>query len=139
MNISPWFVLLLGMGTVFFGLFCLILLTKLMSLVLKPRKSASKAAAVSAPAAAAAPAAIASPAAPPAVNADEVKRFDAAISAAIAEYIGGDVTNIKITSVKKLSDNVDPRECLTAVISAAVATAMNRDVAGLRITGIRQI
>ena len=34
MEISPWFVLLLGMGTVFVGLLAIILLTKLMSSVM---------------------------------------------------------------------------------------------------------
>ena len=33
-NISPWFVLVLGMATVFIGLICLILLTKIMSAVM---------------------------------------------------------------------------------------------------------
>ena len=35
MSISPWFVLCLGMGTVFVGLYVLILLTKCMSAVIK--------------------------------------------------------------------------------------------------------
>lgn len=35
MQISPWFVLCLGMGTVFVGLFVLILLTQCMSAVIR--------------------------------------------------------------------------------------------------------
>ncbi|MDD4074876.1 MAG: OadG family protein [Eubacteriales bacterium] len=35
MGISPWFVLCLGMGTVFVGLYILILLTKWMSAVVR--------------------------------------------------------------------------------------------------------
>lgn len=35
MEISPWFVLCLGMGTVFVGLYVLILLTQCMSAVIK--------------------------------------------------------------------------------------------------------
>ena len=35
MEISPWFVLCLGMGTVFVGLYVLILLTKWMSAILR--------------------------------------------------------------------------------------------------------
>ena len=34
MDYSLWFVCLMGMGTVFFGLVCIIILTKLMSAVL---------------------------------------------------------------------------------------------------------
>ncbi len=35
MEISPWFVLCLGMGTVFVGLYVLILLTQWMSVVVR--------------------------------------------------------------------------------------------------------
>lgn len=45
MDYSLWFVCLMGMGTVFFGLVCIIILTKLMSAVLgkkpEPAQSAS--------------------------------------------------------------------------------------------------
>lgn len=37
-NISPWFVMVLGMSTVFAGLVALILLTNLMSALCGPRK-----------------------------------------------------------------------------------------------------
>ena len=49
MDYSLWFVCLMGMGTVFFGLVCIIILTKLMSAVLgkkpAPAQSASRSAA----------------------------------------------------------------------------------------------
>ena len=42
MEMSPWFVLLLGMGTVFVGLFAIILLTKLMSTFMGIKATASE-------------------------------------------------------------------------------------------------
>ena len=92
-NVSPVFVLLLGMGTVFFGLFCLIVLTKLMSKALDEGKEAAVKAA---PAAVAAPAQAAAP-----VVADR-KAFDAAIAAAIATYMGGEPQGLRIRSIKKV-------------------------------------
>ena len=92
-NVSPVFVLLLGMGTVFFGLFCLIVLTKLMSKVLGEGKEAAVKAA---PAAAAAPAQTAAP------DVADRKAFDAAIAAAIATYMGGEPQGLRIRSIKKV-------------------------------------
>ena len=86
MNYSIIFVCLMGMGTVFFGLVCLIVLTTLLGRVCGRKQQA-------------APAAISTPAAAPAVNQQELI---AAISAAIAEDLGTDITGIRILSVKKL-------------------------------------
>ena len=91
-NVSPVFVLLLGMGTVFFGLFCLIVLTKLMSKVLGEGKEA----AVQAAPAAAAPVKAATP------DVADRKAFDAAIAAAIATYMGGEPQGLRIRSIKKV-------------------------------------
>lgn len=88
MDYSIIFVCLMGMGTVFFGLICLIVLTTLLGRVCGQKQQA-------APAAAAVPA----PAAAPAVNQQEMI---AAVSAAIAEELGTDITGIRILSVKKL-------------------------------------
>ena len=85
------FVCLMGMGTVFFGLICLIVLTTLMGKIIGGHAPASAPAAV--PAAAPAPA----PAAEP--NRQEVV---AAVSAAIAEELGVSITGIRILSMKKL-------------------------------------
>ena len=83
------FVCLMGMGTVFFGLICLIVLTMIMGKIVGGR--AAPAVAAPAPAAAA-------PAAPEG-NRQEIA---AAIAAAIAEELGTDVTGIRILSMKKL-------------------------------------
>ena len=88
MDYSIIFVCLMGMGTVFFGLICLIVLTTLLGRVCGQKPQA-------APAAAAVPA----PAAAPAVDQQEMI---AAVSAAIAEELGTDITGIRILSVKKL-------------------------------------
>ena len=100
-NVSPVFVLVLGMGTVFFGLICLIVLTRLMSKLLgegkeAPAKAAAPAAAPAAPAAAAAPVQAATP------DAADRKAFDAAIMAAIATYMGKDVNGLRIHSIKQV-------------------------------------
>ncbi|WP_308589156.1 OadG family protein [uncultured Oscillibacter sp.] len=86
MEYSNAFVCLMGLGIVFFGLICLVALTTVMSLLCGRKQPAP-----------AAPAA-AVPAAP------EVDRqaLVAAVSAALAEELGTDVTGIRILSLKKL-------------------------------------
>ena len=88
MDYSIIFVCLMGMGTVFFGLICLIVLTTLLGRVCGQKQQA-------APAAAAVPA----PAAAPAVNQQEMI---AAVSAAIAEELGTDITGIRILSIREV-------------------------------------
>lgn len=83
------FVCLMGMGTVFFGLICLIVLTMIMGKLVGGR---------AAPAAAAPIPAAAAPAAPEG-NRQEIA---AAVAAAIAEELGTDITGIRILSMKKL-------------------------------------
>lgn len=87
MDYSSVFVCLMGMGTVFFGLICLIVLTTIMGRLCGRGQKAAPAAAVPAPAAA------------PQVNQQELV---AAVSAAIAEELGTDITGIRILSMKKL-------------------------------------
>lgn len=90
MEPSSLFVCLMGMGVVFFGLICLIVLTMIMGKIV----GGHAAPAVSAPAPAAA-----APAAAPEGNRQEIA---AAVSAAIAEELGTDITGIRIVSMKKL-------------------------------------
>lgn len=107
---NPWFVLVLGMGTVFIGLFLLVLIIKVMGFIAgKTVKTpaAPAAAAKAAPAPVAAPAA--APAAPapapaPVVYPHEVDRyaFDAAVAAAIAAYTGRDIKGFRITRITKM-------------------------------------
>lgn len=89
MDYSSAFVCLMGMGTVFFGLICLIALTRLMSIALR---AAGKRAV---------PAVPAPVPAVPAAN-TLTPEFVAAVSAAIAEDLDTDVTGIRILSIKPL-------------------------------------
>ena len=89
MDYSHVFVCLMGMGTVFFGLVCLILLTELMSAVMGRKKKAE-------PVQAAAPCPAGAP--QQAVTPEMI----AAMSAALAENLGTDVTGIRIHSIKKV-------------------------------------
>lgn len=77
---------LMGMGTVFFGLICLIALTYLMSAVVGRGKKA-------------APAPV--PAAPQTAG-EVTPELVAAVSAALAEELGTDITGIRIVSMKKV-------------------------------------
>ena len=89
MDYSSVCVVLMGMGTVFFGLICLIVLTSIMGRILG-REAAPAAAAPAAPVAAA-----------PAVEPNR-QELVAAVSAAIAEELGTDITGIRILSMKKV-------------------------------------
>ena len=90
---SPLFVTLMGIGTVFFGLVCIIVLTTIMGAVLKSN-------ATPAPAPAAAPKA-AAPAAP-AVNTAKEQEILAAVIAAVTEDLGPSASRMQITSINKI-------------------------------------
>ena len=90
---SPLFVTLMGIGTVFFGLVCIIVLTTIMGAVLKSN-------AKPAPAPAAAPKA-AAPAAP-AVNTTKEQEILAAVIAAVTEDLGPSASRMQITSINKI-------------------------------------
>lgn len=94
-ELSPLFVVCMGMGTVFVGLICIILLVKLMSFVVNKvvKDAPAKKEVQTAPAAAPAPA----PAEIP--NRGELV---AAVSAAIAEELGTDISKIQIHSIKRI-------------------------------------
>ena len=82
------FVCLMGMGTVFFGLICLIVLTTVMGKTVGGR---------TAPAAAPAPV----PAAPAAAEPNR-QELVAAVSAAIAQELGTGITGISLVTMQKL-------------------------------------
>ena len=90
MDYSNLFVVLMGLGTVFAGLLCIILLVTLMSWVCA-RTSAPK----TVPQMPAAPAAMPAPGA-------VTPAMMAAVAAAIAEDMGTDVSAIRIVSMKKV-------------------------------------
>ncbi len=88
---SNLFVVLMGVGTVFFGLICIILLSSIMSKVMMSlgKNEAAPAAAAAAPAA-------------QNIAAPDRQAMIAAISAAIAEELGTAASGIRILSVKKI-------------------------------------
>ncbi|MBS7309391.1 MAG: OadG family protein [Oscillospiraceae bacterium] len=91
---SPLFVTLMGIGNVFFGLVCIIVLTTVMGSVLKSKSKPA------APAPAAAPKA-AAPAAP-AVNTAKEQEILAAVIAAVTEDLGPSASRMQITSINKI-------------------------------------
>lgn len=87
-------VILLGMGIVFAGLICIVILCVMMGKVVRLLENKG------APAAAA-PVAVAAPAAAPAVIPNRAELV-AAISCCLAEELGTDVSAIRIVSLKKV-------------------------------------
>ncbi|MCD8107874.1 MAG: OadG family protein [Oscillospiraceae bacterium] len=88
----------LGIGTVFFGLICLIAICYLLGFIMT-KLSKSKADKEPATADAVTATAVNAPASEPIVNRQELI---AAVSAVIAEELGQDVEAIRIKSIKKL-------------------------------------
>lgn len=88
MDYSNLFVCLMGMGTVFFGLICIILLVTLMSFVCRKTEQKTTLAPVSAPAGV--------------PKAGIGPELIAAVSAAIAEEMGTDISAIRIISMKQI-------------------------------------
>lgn len=86
----------MGLGIVFFGLICIIILCYLMSAVIRALKGNGDAKASEVKSA---PVAAAAPAQTPIENRQELI---AAVSAVIAEELGTDVSAIRIKSIKKI-------------------------------------
>ena len=96
--VNNGFVVAMGIGTVFVGLICIILLIKLMSMV--TALFTANAPAQSAPAAPAAPAPVAAPVSTAIENRAEII---AAVCAAAAEEMGTDISALRVVSFKKIS------------------------------------
>lgn len=88
MDYSNLFVCLMGIGTVFFGLICIILLVTLMSFVCRKTEQKTTLAPVSAPAGV--------------PKTGIGPELIAAVSAAIAEEMGTDISAIRIISMKQI-------------------------------------
>lgn len=89
MEYSNLFVCLMGMGTVFVGLTCLVFLVNAMGAVLRKNQKAEAAPAVPAPA-------------QPQMDNAKKGELMAAIAAAIAEDMGTDISAVRIVSIKKV-------------------------------------
>lgn len=94
MEVNNLFVCVMGMGVTFTGLICLIFLTMVMGKIVNQLGGAEMP--VKAP-----PAPIPPAAAPEAIP--NRQELIAAISAALAEELGTDITGIRILSLKKIS------------------------------------
>ena len=92
MEYSPLFVTLMGIGTVFFGLICIIFLTMAMGGIMKSKGKMPAAAA-------AAPAAAPAPAPKPQGMQPEIV---AAITAVLSEEIGIPAKSMNIVNIKKI-------------------------------------
>lgn len=87
MEYSNLFVCVMGMCTVFFGLICLIVLTMIMGAVCSRGLSTTET--------------VAAPAIPAAAEPNR-EELVAAVSAAIAEELGADISGIRILSMKRV-------------------------------------
>ena len=96
MEYSSLFVTLMGIGTVFFGLICIIFLTMAMGAILKGKEKAPAAAA-------AAPAAAPAPAPKPQERRQGMQpEIVAAITAALSEEVGISSRSMNIVNIKKI-------------------------------------
>lgn len=137
-EISNTFVVLMGLGTVFFGLICIIVLSTIMSAVCrlltkkKPAAPAEEAPAVAY-------------AAPAAVPVADRKAMIAAISAAIAEDLGTDISGIRIRSLKHVGGAAAAaapaadRQAMIAAVSAVIAEDLGTDVSVIRIRSFKRV
>lgn len=97
-ELSAGFVVLMGMGTVFFGLICIIVLIWLVGKILGALIKEESVQPAASPVAAGAEITRSS-------SSDEIpnrQEFVAAVSAVIAEEMGTDVSKLQILSIKKL-------------------------------------
>ena len=93
-SLSNGFVCVMGMGTVFVGLICIVFICMLMSVAVRAFSKNAPKQTEKAPKAAAAPQAVTLPPA-------EKQAIIAGVCAVIAEEIGTDVSNIKVLSFRK--------------------------------------
>ena len=89
---SNTFVCLMGMGTVFIGLICIVLICNLTSIVMKSISKPTEKK----------PAPVFSPAPASTLSAKEKQAIIAGTCAVIAEELGTDVNNIRVLSFKKI-------------------------------------
>lgn len=99
LNVNDAYVIVLGVGTVFVGLICIIILCKILGVCCKLLEKNTTAAPETVATPTATPAAPATPV--PAVIPNRGETV-AAIAAAIAEDLGEDVSAIRIVSIEKI-------------------------------------
>lgn len=132
MDYSPVFVILLGLGTVFFGLICLILLTTLMGRIMEgkgqDKGGADAAASVAAPTGSGSTGKTAGP----------TLQAGTALAAASAAK-ASTKTVAKATDMSAPQTGVLVDGGLVAAVSAAIAEQLSVDVSGIRILSFRKL
>ena len=138
---NMFFVAAMGICTVLLGLTCIIFLCTLMSKLLAHTGTEEEKAPT--PAAPAAPQPTAAPAAPVSAVIPNRGELIAAISAAVAEELGTDVSRIRIRSLQPIGTAAAPAEPargeLIAAVSAAVAEELGTDISRIRIHSLKKI
>ncbi len=134
-------VLGIGFGVVFVGLICLIGIIYLMSFFVRLSQHELRAHKPEQEEVVPVTHSLA-PVSAPALTGEKRRELVAAVSAAIAESIGEDVSGIRIRSIRRVGGETElspeQRRELIAVISAAIAEQMGADVSGIRIRSIRR-
>ena len=143
---NPLLVLGIGLAVVFFGLFCLIGIIYLMSFIYRVASGENKLKKLASSSVdlkdvvpeSAAPAV-------PALTGERRRTLIAAVSAAVAEYMGTEPSGLRIHSIKRvgaagdIASSAGDRRELMAAISAAVAMQLDTDVSAIRIHSIRRV
>ena len=146
---NPLLVMAIGLFVVFLGLFCLIGIIYLMSFVFKlisgERKWQKKEESIRADLAETARLPIVGTERPSErkMSPAQHRQFIAAVSAAVAEYMGTEPEALRIRSIRRVGGaepaSAPDRRELVAVIASAIAFEMGADVTGLRIRSIRRV
>jgi len=132
-EISNAMVCALGMGVVFIGLIVIVLLCKIMSVIVQWMEQSGSAPANNDIAVA--------PADPPQQPNEQPAQMDVAISAAFAEMLSTDISNIHIASIEAspAGTAIPNRQEVIAAISAAIAEMSGTDISGIRVISFRQL
>ena len=145
-EISSAAIVLLGIGTVFVGLAGLVICCKVMGYFLysssKNSLSSDSGNPKSVPEAASAPPILQNEGALAEAPKTGGAGMELAISAALAEMTGADISDIRIRSIRHISgstETIPNRQQLIAAISAAIAEMLGTDVSRIRIHSFRKI
>ncbi len=135
------FVAIMGICTVIIGLVCIILLCVVMSKVCQLLSGAPKQQASAVPSAKTDMPAPAVPSTAPIPNKGELI---AAITAAVAEELGTDISAIRVHSLRRVGAPVPAASIpnkgeLVAAITAAVAEELGTDISAIRVHSLRKI
>ena len=134
-EISPWLVVLIGVGTVFAGLVMLILAIRIMTLCVgagRSKKNESAGAVENVPV-------------QPVYTQPQMPhdKLVAVASAAIAEYIGDDNSGLRILSIKPVGGiapvQMTDNRMRNVAIAAAIAEAIGTSPEGLRILSVKRV